>query len=190
MGQGQENYEMPRKQRNIKKQATPKKYKFIVEGSTEENYINLLKELYRFPHLAKPIINSGGGNAQNVLQKAKKQIAKYGNELFYVIWFDADGYFEADKALKQKLEQNESVDIYISKPCTEHWLLAHFQKINLNENSPCEIYEKQKLPVYIPNYAKNDYKQLATYIDKNRVEVAMQNYPKLAKIPEKFQNNI
>jgi len=75
-----------------------------------------------------------GGNAKGVLMKAERLISKYGNEyLGYILWFDNDKYFPSQDAnLKNHLEAKHNVEIYMSEPCVEHWLLAHFQTINLS----------------------------------------------------------
>jgi len=177
---------MGRKQPTTKT-SPPKKYYFVVEGCTEENYLKRLKQLYP-DHRVAEIEDSKGGNAKSVLIKGKKIINKYKQAyLGYVIWFDKDRYFSQDKNLKEELENNESVKIYMSEPCIEHWLLAHFQKINLSENQDCQFYEELiRKKKYIPHYKKNKCPLLERFIDKNKVETAIENYPEIGKIPRTY----
>jgi hypothetical protein len=163
-----------------------RKYCFIVEGCTEENYINLLKRLYQ-NHKVGKLENNKGGSAKAVLQKAKKLIKKYANEyLGYVLWFDEDTYFPSqDCNIKNSLQAKKNVEIYMSVPCIEHWLLAHFQKINLSQENDCQFYVN-KLKNYIPNYDKNDCHLLNRYIDTENIEKAITRYPEIGEIPKKY----
>ncbi len=173
---------MAREKRPSRKSIRP--YYFIVEGSTEENYLLLLKILYK--NGAK-IKNCGGGSVKNILLEAEKIINKNNPDdyLGYVIWFDQDRYYvSSDSNLKNRLEKREDVTIYISKPCMENWLLAHFQPINLNEYE-CSACEK-KLLKYILNYDKNDPDLLKKVITEKEIQVAIANYPELGKIHTEY----
>jgi len=78
------------KRKSAPSRKSQKKYFFIVEGCTEENYIRRLKELYPHHKVDKPR-NCNGGSAKAVLEAAKRFILKYGNDyLGYIIWFDED----------------------------------------------------------------------------------------------------
>ena len=171
-----------RKSRPVKK--SKKIYYFIVEGYTEENYIKLLKQTYKKDAQIK---NCHGGSAKKVLLEAKKIVKKNSDDyLGYVIWFDKDTYnLSSDHNLKKPLESRSDVSIYISSPCVENWLLAHFESVNLNLSS-CKICE-QKLKQYIPNYEKNDCYLLTKYIQREQIERAITNYPEIGEIPPKIQ---
>ena len=172
---------MAREKRPPRKSIRP--YYFIVEGSTEENYLLLLKILYK--NGAK-IKNCGGGSVKNILLEAEKIINKNNPDdyLGYVIWFDQDTFVSSDSKLKNSLEKRENVTIYITKPCIENWLLAHFEKINLNEYE-CKNCQ-QKLTKHIPNYHKNNFDLLQQVITLKEVEVAIANYPELGKIRTEY----
>jgi len=174
------------RKKTAKRKSIKPKYCFIVEGCTEENYIKRLKELYRHHQVDKPQ-NCNGGNAKGVLMKAERFISKYGNEyLGYILWFDNDKYFSSEDAnLKNHLEAKPNVEIYMSEPCVEHWLLAHFQTINLLQNRACDFYE-QLLKKYIPNYDKNDCVLLQKNLNKENIEIAITHYPEIGKIPLKY----
>ncbi|WP_069470086.1 RloB family protein [Candidatus Marithrix sp. Canyon 246] len=160
-------------------------YYFIVEGCTEENYIKLLKKIYRKPGKIK---NCDGGSAKNVLEEAKKIIQSNDDDCSgYVIWFDGDTYLPNDKNLKNKLSTPNDTSVYITQPCVESWLLAHFQKINLKSDKKCKEYEKALDHVdRIPNYKKADCRLLERYITKEQIETAIQNYPDIGNIPKQF----
>ncbi|RKZ39288.1 MAG: hypothetical protein DRQ49_11940 [Gammaproteobacteria bacterium] len=164
----------------------PKKYCFVVEGCTEENYINLLKGLYQ-KHKVGRLENNKGGSAKAVLQKAERLIEKYKNDyLGYVLWFDEDTYFISQDCNKlNSMKAKKNVEIYMSVPCIEHWLLAHFQNINLSQENNCPFYVN-KLKNYIPNYDKNDCHLLNRYIDTENIERAITRYPKIGEIPNKY----
>ncbi len=161
-------------------------YYFIVEGCTEENYIRILKAIYRKPGKIK---NCDGGSAKNVLDKAQKLIQKNGDDCTgYVIWFDADTYFPSDHNSKKQLENRPDTEVYITKPCVESWLLAHFQAINLNSTKNCSDYEKElDHPNRIPGYKKADCQLLKKYIGQQQIEIAIENYPTIGNIPNKFK---
>jgi hypothetical protein len=144
---------MARKKREKKKTSHPV-YCFIVEGCTEANYIKLLKTIYR---KSGQIENCDGGSAKNVLYKADKFIQKNGDDYSgYVIWFDEDTYSQQnDSNLKNKLSERTDTSVYITQPCVESWLLAHFQEINLNSHNKCKEYEDQ-LGKHIQGYKKSD----------------------------------
>jgi len=162
-------------------------YYFIVEGCTEENYIRLLKTIYRKPGKIK---NCEGGSAKNVLEEAQKLIQKNGDDCSgYVIWFDEDTYYPNDFNLKNKLTARTDTEVYVTQPCVESGLLAHFQEINLNSPIKCHEYEKAlDHPDRIPNYKKSDCQLLKRYIKAQQIETAIKHYPEIGKIPQKFKN--
>lgn len=177
---------MARKKRNTFRKSNRSIY-FIVEGCTEENYIKLLKLLYR---QTVQIKNCNGGSAKKVLEEAKKIINKNGDDYKgYVIWFDSDTYNSSqDSNLINSLKTQDNVEIYISNPCIENWLLAHFQKINQSEPKcdRCIAILKQK---YIAKYKKNDCNILTKFITKEEINTAINNYPGLQNIPKTVENN-
>lgn len=176
---------MGRKKRNTSRQSN-RNICFIVEGCTEENYIKLLRLLYK---KGAAIKNCNGGSAKKVLEEAKKIIRKHSDDYKgYVIWFDRDTYNEStDRNLLSSLKSNNLVEIYISNPCIENWLLAHFQKTNRNE-SKCDRCLKD-LRKYIPKYDKNDCNLLKRFITLERISVAMSNYSSLKGVPKIVENN-
>ncbi len=175
---------MARAKRNIKKQAKPEKYLAIVEGCTEENYLKHLKNLGT--HALGSILNCKGGKARSVLLEAIKKYEKYGQYYKgYLIWFDADEYQQADHTLHERLEKTGVMDIFISSPCIEHWLLAHFETINLYANQNCKQCET-RLKKHIPHYKKNDCTLLERHISIEHINMAKQHYAELANIPAKY----
>lgn len=161
-----------------------KVYCFIVEGYTEENYIRLLKLLYRKSGDPK---NCKGGNAKGVLKKAKKLIQQHGDDYSgYIVWFDGDKFSSGDVALRDELASRKDIEtqIYINEPCVENWLLAHFQTI-LSHSASSEMCEKT-LRQHIPHYKKNDNVLLKRYINKTHVVTAIVNYPEIGEIPKEY----
>lgn len=171
-----------RSKRPLKRKRMPV-YLFIVEGCTEKNYINCLKQLYRKNGEIK---NSQGGSAKAVMQLAEKQIALFQNEYTgFVVWFDADTYNERkDKEQLARLQSDDNVTVLMSKPCIENWLLAHFESPK-SKNSHCKHCER-RLRTYIPSYKKGDCRLIERYIDKSHVERAIQNDPIIGLIPKTY----
>ncbi|MGK7892182.1 MAG: RloB domain-containing protein [Xenococcus sp. (in: cyanobacteria)] len=129
-------------------------------------------------------------SAKKVLEEAKKIINKNGDDYKgYVVWFDRDTYNNSeDSNLLNSLKAKDNVRIYISNPCIENWLLAHFQKINHNEPEcdRCMAILKQK---YIARYEKNDCNMLTKFITKDNINTAIINYSAFQDIPKIVENN-
>lgn len=174
---------MPRKQ-------SPKKQSIlvpllIVEGFTEKNYITILKSIYR---KSASITNVKGGGAKSVLNEAIKAIeTQQGIYSYLVVWFDKDAYDIDDHATLEQV-QRKGGDIYISQPCVEHWLLAHFQSINLAATAECDTH-KNTLKKHIPNYSKNDCNLLTKYITQESIQTAIDNYPAIGKLVTTYFSN-
>ncbi len=154
---------------------------FIVEGCTEENYINLLKRLYKNNSKIK---NCKGGNAKGVMIDALS-ILKEKKEIYskFIVWFDNDR-FNPKNPSESKLYNDllkEKAEIYISEPCIEAWLLSHFETVQHCKNKECKSCE-EKLKTYISNYEKNNCILLEKYINKNNICDAIKNYPELGKL--------
>ena len=136
---------------------------FIVEGDSEEVYIKRCKSVYS---KAAKVNNANGGSARNVLQQAQKIIAENATDYSnYIVWFDVDTYFAPDRNLKNQVQ-------------AEHWLLAHFQAINLQANQNCDRHNRT-LTTHIPHYKKGDEQQIKRYINEPQIEAAINNYPTL-----------
>ncbi len=170
-------------QKRRQKRTSKKVYCFIVEGYTEENYIAILRKIYR---KSADVKNCGGGNAKGVLKKAKKIISDNKDDYSgYVIWFDRDRYFPSkDTNLKRSLEVNKNVSVYISNPCIEAWLLAHFKPVT-SSRSNCSFYENE-LKRYIPTYHKNKRGLLDRNLNKTRIHQAIINCPTIGEIAQKY----
>lgn len=153
---------------------------YIVEGSTEKNYIKCLKspEMFREGHKVR---SCDGGGAKNVLNVAEDLIEKYGGMYSgYVIWFDKDTYTAQEKNLKEKLSRRKKVTVVMSDPCVENWLLAHFQNPIRSRSTRCRDCESA-LCGYIPNYSKSNYLQLQQNITRDQVLTAVDRLPKVGK---------
>ncbi|MCI5123020.1 MAG: RloB domain-containing protein [Candidatus Electrothrix sp. AR5] len=173
--------------KQAQKRRSKKVYLFVVEGCTEENYINRLKCIYKQP--SKPE-NCKGGSARAVMQKAEKLYKKHKDYYSgYVVWFDEDRYDHAnDHNLKEMLESKKyGIDIYISKPCIENWLLAHFEPVSTTSGKKCQNLERNLIK-YIPYYEKNNCMLLDKHIDREAVSNACNNYTDLGEFVIKYFN--
>ena len=132
--------------------------------------------------------NCHGGSAKAVLSTANKIIKKYKRVyLGFIIWFDKDtcSTDTEEVNIREQLKQRHNVKLLISDPCVEHWLLAHFQTINLAENQTCKHYEA-KLKYYIEHYKKNNCHQLEQHLDLEKVNFAIQNYPEIGAVCQQY----
>ena len=129
---------MGRKRRS-KKQLKKSIPYFIVEGCTEENYIKLLKIMYK---KSAEIKNANGGNASGVMSKALKIIKNNLEYTTFIVWFDNDKFKKSDEDLLNSL--SEEAKVIQSYPCIEAWLLAHFEELQNNQLSKqCKNFEKK-----------------------------------------------
>ena len=169
---------MARKKRSKRRLNKSEPY-FIVEGYTEENYIKLLKNIYG---KSAEIKNVRGGNAKGVIEKALQIIDQHIEYSDFIVWFDNDGLQESDEKILS--ECKKKAKIVQSYPCIESWLLAHFATIYENQinKSNCKCFENQ-LKNFIKNYEKNNYEILKNNINKEKINNAIENYPK-------FTNNL
>lgn len=100
----------------------------MVEGCTEKDYSKLLKQIYKASFGLK-FEHYTGGSAKSVLETAKKVIKESEEDEYQkvIIVFDGDRYDrKTDFNLYNSLIQNKNVEIFISMPCIENLLLAHF----------------------------------------------------------------
>ncbi|GEM_PF-1105532 len=151
---------------------------FIVEGKTEKNYIENLKNIFNIGvERPKP---TKGGNPIGVLKKAKRIIKEKKEYSTFFIWFDLDKIQDKEKFFNlcnQLKKINIEIFFVVSAPCTEAFLLGHFETIRENQlNKECKYFEK-KLEEYIPAYKKGNERQINKYITKEKINFCIFNYP-------------
>ncbi len=181
---------MARGDRGTKKLKSSIPY-FIVEGCTEENYIKVLKKLYRKSAKLK---NIEGGSAKNILTQAEKIINDNSEYSNFIVWFDDDTLTPNDTNLLNQVKQLTNVNVVISYPCIETFLLAHFQKLNENQlNNSCKSFEDKLKKDYMLNYSKNNCKLLEKSIKIENIENLkincskyVNNFDKIFKFFEKM----
>ncbi len=138
---------------------------FIVEGFTEYNYIVLLKKLYTKEVAVK---NCFGGGANSVLLISDKLLSDKEESSYYfsfVIIYDLDTDNPKYDILRNKVNGFENVEMLILDPCFENWLLLHVHTKKVKNTFNCAKCIT-KLKKYIPNYEKDDFKQLGKYVSK------------------------
>lgn len=174
---------MARKRRS-KKQLKKSIPYFIVEGCTEENYIKLLKIMYK---KSAEIKNANGGNASGVMSEALKIIKNNPEYTTFIVWFDNDKFYNSDNNVLDTLSKKAKV--IQSYPCIEAWLLAHFEKLQNNQllNNECKYFE-EKLKNHIKDYQKNNCTQLKNNIDERKINLSKRNYPKYTGNIEEILN--
>jgi len=161
---------------------------FIVEGCTEENYLTVLKSIFRKKVKTE---NTNGGNARGVMLKALQTIKKNPEYTTFIVWFDNDKFNDSDNDVLYRLLTKAKV--VQSYPCIESWLLAHFEELQNNQLSKqCKEFE-EKLKDHIKNYQKNNCTQLKDNIDEKNINLSKSNYPKytgnIEAILNEFENN-
>ncbi len=158
----------PKNRKESSKRQAPIIGLFIVEGCTEENYIKLLKTLYRSGHR---VHNCKGGSAKNVLKEARTKIRENEHD-FYVLLFDADTDTSDNDQEKRNIQEvakgySKEIAIIVSEPCFENWLLAHFGKRLPHKD--CKSCERELAKSHIPNYKKNDCVLLERHIEVSKI---------------------
>ncbi len=115
-------------------------------------------------------------NDLNILKEKKEIYSKF------IVWFDNDRFNPKNRE-ESKLYNTllkAKADIYMSEPCIETWLLAHFETVQQCKNKECKSCQ-EKLKTYIPNYEKNNCTLLEKHINQKNICDAIKNYPELSK---------
>ncbi len=153
----------------LKQKQFKKAYCFLVEGKTEEHYINLLKKIYE---KVVRVECCNGGGANGVLKYSKKYVAD-NKGLFsdFIILYDEDTRARNIKIVEKREKELDSlkyseVKRIVFNPCFEQWILWHFKK---KKENTCEKVTSV-LKKYIPDYQKNDFEQIEKYIDKEKIQ--------------------
>lgn len=111
--------------RKYKKPRIPHKvFLVICEGETEEEYINLLKRLYRVPVSIKTRVSGNTINERLVNQYARE--LGLGKEDDYSVFYVYDSDIECIVDKIRKLTGT----MILSNPCFELWYLLHVQDAN------------------------------------------------------------
>lgn len=100
----------------------------LTEGKvTEPEYVKILKSIYREVNIK--IINRGKGSPKTLVNKAINYQSKLDNSNpdYDEIWciFDVDEHRDIEGAIQES--RDSGINIAISNPCFELWLVWHYQ---------------------------------------------------------------
>ncbi len=177
--------------RRASKTRDPKLIIIASEGQeTEPNYFDEIISHENYGRsgvfvitLRRSYSNSSPKSVLNQLKSAKKEFSlKYDDELWIVI--DRDKWTDQELNDVAKECQNQNIQIALSNPCFEIWLLMHFCDLHKNNNaSICK--NKNSLKCELTKILKS--KKLISYGMKAyvpHVERAISNAIKMDKQPQ------
>ena len=110
----------------------------LKKGCTEENYIKLLKIMYK---KSAEIKNANGGNASGVMSEALKIIKNNPEYTTFIVWFDNDKFYNSDNNVldtlskKAKVIQSYPLKDYQKNNCTQLKNNIDEIKINLSKSN-------------------------------------------------------
>ncbi len=116
---------------------------------TEPKYFEGLKKQARNPAVKVKII-SDGVDPQRLVDYASTVAQRGGFDSAWCV-VDVD---EFDLAPAIKTAQEAGVNLAVSNPCFEYWLLIHFQDCHTCLNGPAAV--TTKLRKHVPHYDKTD----------------------------------
>lgn len=150
-------------QRKAKEQSVYKRALVVVEGQTEEKYLNTIKQMLRLSSVEVEV--SSGSAPISVVECALERFAEEGRDFDFVFCvFDHDNQPTYDAAITKAQdhhrlpkEGDEEALLYAipSIPCFEFWLLLHFRNTSRQYTSCDEVtrdlqqeLKKAGLPAY------------------------------------------
>ncbi|MCD4651979.1 MAG: RloB family protein [Candidatus Cloacimonetes bacterium] len=153
-------------------------YYISTEGKTERIYLNMIAK--KFDVLIKLAKDDNQSAPSKVLLKLRKLIRnekRAGDEAWILI--DRDNWKKEEILQICKEAEKKNIEVAVSNPRFEYWLLLHFDKCKGIKSSSL----KTKLERYIPQYDKGDYNtiQLA-----NNVSTAIANAKEKDTPPRKL----
>ena len=161
-------------------------YLIVVEGETEQLYLESLKSLMDYERKKQiniKIVKANAGNAKTFVQDAIKLKKKLELPNVYVV-FDNDNYKYIADAFA--LAEKNDIRIIYSNICFELWFLLHF-KFTTSQFEKCNKLILQ-LKRHFPGYKKASYK---TYEKFNGIMTdAMENAKKLEDFHQKHSQRI
>ena len=101
------------------KKINPTFYVFC-EGESEKEYVNLLKRKYRIPIEIKSKVE-GSGITERSINNFKKQSPTHSKDQTFLI-YDMDV-----PVVVERLSSIKNVNLILSNPCFELWLLLHYK---------------------------------------------------------------
>ena len=130
---------MGRNRRKSKgKKINPPLYVFC-EGEPEEDYVNMIKTVYRIPSIQIRAKVRGNKISKEFIKRYKLNIETHPKDLDFLMYdLDVDGFLK-------KLQDIPQTMLLVSNPCIELWFLLHekAQKSNINTTNCCNEIKKR-----------------------------------------------
>ena len=159
-----------------------------VNGTTEKNYVNALRQLFRSSAIeVKNFANDPVSQVIDAEKFAKREITKF--RRIYVV-FDTD-HFDTALALTKIKELNDAATskpktpgcqwfAIINSPCIELWYLLHFSYTcaTFGGQTPCRDLQNQ-FPKVFQGYSKVDAKTAKELVE-TKLDTACTNARKLS----------
>lgn len=150
------------------------------EGSTEVEYIKMLKSKYSRKNVKVNPISLDGANQQGIVQIVSKKISakkKRSTDFEVYICLDKDSLTPNDLQQIYAEAKREDFGLIYSSTCFEVWILSHFQKVN-SIKSQTWLYDEVGRNLGIDHYSnhkgENDYRKFSSKL-KDLVNVAYAN---------------
>jgi hypothetical protein len=122
------------------------------------NYLEALKKKFKLTAASIRIVGSGSRSqpiqvvTRAIEEKDKSQGEASGAEPFEQVWCVIDGDYGAKVKPARKLAIESGIQLAISTPCFEYWVLLHFQEYGTSENQCNDVIHVLK--THIPDYEK------------------------------------
>lgn len=166
-----------RTQRRAKSRPPRSVILIVCEGATEEAYFRAIKEHYRHATtLNMEITRAPHSDPVRVVEKGKwLNKGKDYDRVYCVV--DGDKPDRIEMARK-RIETRDDLDLIVSTPCFEVWLLLHFDKSDAPFATCAQACDRLREPRRLLDYAKGlryDFTHLT-----NRIDAAIDNAEWLA----------
>ncbi len=150
----------------------------VGEGKTELTYFNFIKEIYSPIRANIEVFASTNPQPDKILEFTNDKVRESVNNPYSHVFcvFDRDDNLKFNETC-QKMENND-YKLARSWPCFEYWLLVHFEQKRPYFYECNECCKRIKDKKYIPHYKKGDMAMLKKFIDKAKIETAIEYSPR------------
>ena len=136
----------------------------VCEGQTEEAYFNAVKAFYRRSNTANIKIVRDRSDPVKIVEKG---IRDSKNDDFDHVYCVIDGDKpERTTLARKRIQKRKDIDLVVSTPCFELWLLLHFERCDAPFAECVEVCARLK--VRLPDYVKgiqHDFSPITPRID-------------------------
>ncbi|MCP4157077.1 MAG: RloB domain-containing protein, partial [bacterium] len=134
-------------QRKPKARKLNRTYLIVCEGTTEEIYFKDFKRVENLRHVSIKILNPHTSTPAEIIKHIGKELKRKEYDAAFCV-IDGDVLPIGSKP------GGKGIDVIISRPCFEIWLLLHFKYTN-REFHTCDELISKELKIYIPDYEKS-----------------------------------